>query len=478
MSEFTPSASSEHPTNVRWMIFGLGCGTSWILYLHRYTFGIIKPELHKEWGLGKIELGWLDAAFSVTYSLAQVPAGLLGDLLGTHLFLSVTIIAWSLALALHGVATYEALYAVRVLFGLMQAGCYPMLSKMSKTWFPPSVRTTLQGWIASFFGRMGGAMSNVIFATLLIGYLSDWRLSLYILSAAGVVFGAAFALMYRNTPREHPGTNRAEVELIEGPTAFLTSSQRTVLPPGTANCPVCGAPVNPSDAQCRECGESFREPAPPTSRLTYREMFSRMSRRSVWNFTAFLIQQFTSTFADMIYMSWIPYFLLEEHGMKFKEMGIYASLPMFGGACGGAFGGYLNDFLILRLPRRWARTLVGFSGKMTACLLIFVALANYDDPYVFCIILFFVKFFSDWSQPTVWGTVTDIGGPATATVFGFNNMVGGFGGNVSPVVFGYIATLQGWTPVFTTVGAAYLLSSVSWLFVDCTVPLMREEPEE
>ena len=475
--EITPSvAAAERPTNVRWMIFGLGCGTSWFLYLHRYTFGIIKPDIAKEWNLQEDQLGWLDFAFSVTYSLSQVPAGLLGDLLGAHLFLSVTIVAWSLALALHGLVSYEVLYAVRVLFGLMQAGCYAMLSKMSKTWFPPSVRTTLQGWIASFFGRMGGAMSNVIFASLLIGYLGDWRLSIYILSAAGIVFGVVFALMYRNTPREHPGTNRAEVELIEGPFAHVTpSSQRSTLPPDATHCPVCGAPVEPTDEKCRDCGESFRAPAAPARRLTFREMFSRMSPRSLRNFTAFLIQQFTSTFADMIYMAWIPYFLAKEHGLEFTEMGVYASLPLFGGACGGAFGGYLNDYLILRLPRRWARTLVGFSGKAVACVLIFVALANYDNPYAFCIILFFVKFFSDWSQPTVWGTVTDIGGSATATVFGFNNMVGGFGGNVSPVVFGYIAKFQGWTPVFTTVGAAYLLSSLSWLFVDCTVPLMREE---
>jgi ACS family glucarate transporter-like MFS transporter len=327
---------------------------------------------------------------------------------------------------------------VRVAFGFLQAGCYSMLSKMSKTWFPYSVRTTLQGWIASFFGRMGGAMSNVIFASLLIGYFGDWRLAIYIVSAAGVVFGVVFAVTYRNTPREHPGTNTAEVALIEGPVAEVVASHR----------------------------------------MSFREMFSRMSWRSLLNFTAFLIQQFTSTFADMIYMTWIPYFLAKEHGLDFKEMGILASLPLFGGAVGGAFGGFLNDYLILKIGRRRARTLVGFSGKAVACGLIFVALGNYDNPTTFCIILFLVKFFSDWSQPTVWGTVTDISGPATATVFGFNNMVGGFGGNVSPVVFGYIAKFQGWTPVFAVVGGAYLISAVSWLFVDCTVPLMREDSSD
>lgn len=468
---------AAQPTNVRWVIFGLGCGTSWFLYLHRYTFGIIKPKIADEWGLKEGELGWLDFAFSFTYSIMQVPAGLAGDIFGAHLFLSVTIIGWSLALAMHAMVPdsfYQLMYPVRVLFGVAQAGCYATLSKMSKTWFPRNVRTILQGWIASFFGRMGGAMSNVIFATILIGYLGDWRLSIYILTVAGVAFGIAFALTYANSPREHPKVNPTEVEIIEGPDRLLFEA-RGNLPADATHCPMCGAAIEPAMLKCEACGESLREPVAIEQRLTFREMFAGMTPRSLGNFGMFLVQQFTSTFADVIYMAWIPFFLRTEHGMEFSEMGIYASLPLFGGAIGGAVGGFINDFLILKLPRRWARTLVGFTGKLIACLLIFVALLNYDDPYAFCIVLFFVKFFSDWSQPTVWGTVTDIGGKATATVFGFMNMVGGFGGNVSPVVFGYIAQFQGWTPVFTTVGVAYLLSSISWLFVDCTIPLMRED---
>ena len=447
----------EKPTNVRWLIFGLGCGTSWFLYLHRYTFGIIKPKIADEWGLKAGELGWLDFAFSFTYSVMQVPAGLAGDILGAHLFLSATIIIWSLALALHAMvpdAYYQLLYPVRVLFGIAQAGCYATLSKMSKTWFPHSVRTILQGWIASFFGRMGGAMSNVIFASVLIGYFGSWRLSAYILTVAGVAYGVLFALTYRNSPREHPAVNEAEARLIEGEDAVIAEVSRRAQPAGVQGTQAAGVVLE--------------------QRMTFREMFAGMSPRSLRNFGLFLVQQFTSTFADVIYMAWIPFFLKNEHQMKFEEMGIYASLPLFGGAIGGAVGGFLNDYLLQKLPRRWARSLVGFTGKMIACLLIFVALLNYEDPYTFCIILFFVKFFSDWSQPTVWGTVTDIGGKATATVFGFMNMVGGFGGNVSPVVFGYIAQFKGWTPVFSTVGVAYLLSSVSWLFVDCTIPLMRE----
>ena len=33
----------ERPTRVRYMVFVLGFGTSWMLYLHRYSFALIKP---------------------------------------------------------------------------------------------------------------------------------------------------------------------------------------------------------------------------------------------------------------------------------------------------------------------------------------------------------------------------------------------------------------------------------------------------
>ena len=37
--------NNDRPTQFRKVVFVLACGTSWMLYLHRYVFGLIKPEL-------------------------------------------------------------------------------------------------------------------------------------------------------------------------------------------------------------------------------------------------------------------------------------------------------------------------------------------------------------------------------------------------------------------------------------------------
>ena len=112
-------------------------------------------------------------------------------------------------------------------------------------------------------------------------------------------------------------------------------------------------------------------------------------------------------------------------------MGIYASLPLWGGAIGGAVGGALNDVLIRLTNRRFARSAIGFTGKFLSAILILVS-AGVDDGRQAMVVLAMVvlaiaKFFTDWSQPTVWGTITDIGGRSTGKVFGAINMVGNLG---------------------------------------------------
>ncbi len=217
----------------------------------------------------------------------------------------------------------------------------------------------------------------------------------------------------------------------------------------------------------------------PTKRMKIGELLSRMSPRSIVNLLALNLQTVLSTLADNIFSAWIPLFLFDAHGLKFKEMGFYASLPLLGGAIGGAMGGWLNDLMIARLGnRRWARSLVGLAGKGTAGVILLAALLLYDYPRTFCLTLFFVKFFSDWSLTTTWGVVTDIGGQKSATVFAINNSIAGIGSIVAPLLYGNIAEHWGWIPVFLTAAGAYLICGTSWLFINCTIPVIAEDVVE
>lgn len=437
-------AHQSVPTNVRWSVFSLAFATSALLYLHRYVFAFIKPTLASEWGLSNTELGQLDSAFSVCYTLFQFPLGVLADVLGVHLVLSGLILVWCAGMGLMAWApSVKWLWFSRATLGAGQSAVYACLNRVARMWYPPAIRTTLQGSVGVLAGRLGALSSSVVFTTLLLGVWGmAWRTAVWILVAVGMGTLLAFALVFRNSPRKHPGVNDAEAALIEGDEPPVGHSK----------------PGKTSGAMA---------------------MLRTMTPRSFMNLVWLSLQNVLSTFADNIYSNWIPLFLSQVHGLKFAEMGLYSALPLLGGALAGIFGGMLNDYLIARTGnRRWSRVCVAMFGKGLAAVLMFAALLDYDRPYVFCLYLFFVKFFGDWSLTTSLGVVSDIGGQATASVFAFSNTVAGVAIITAPLVFGYVADHYGWRPVFMIVGAVYALCALSWLLIDCTIPVLRESESD
>ena len=422
-------------TPVRWLVFVLACQTSWLFTLHRYTFALIKADLMKKWDLNNAEIGVIDSGFAIFYSLFQFPAGMAADVFGVRMVLTLLIIIWSIGLALHAWApgTRELWYA-RATLGIGQSGALACLNRISRQWFPCAIRSTLQGLAAITAGRLGGLSANLLFPIVLIAWCGlDWQSAVVIFAACGIGHALLFAALFRNTPQEHPWTNTAEA-------AYIAAGS-----------------------------------GPPAARITIPEMLRSLSPPAFINFLALNVQTILSTFADNIFSNWIPLFLLSVHQLKMQEMGFYSALPLLGGALGGALGGVLNDWLIAWLGnRRWARRIVAIAGKGTAAVLIVAALAWYNQPYLFCSALFFVKFFSDWSLTTSWSVATDIGGRATASVFAFNNAVAGVGSIGAPAVIGYVAQHYNWPTVFVVVGATYALCALSWFAIDCTRPLMRD----
>ncbi|MDR3638854.1 MAG: MFS transporter [Isosphaeraceae bacterium] len=428
------------PSAVRWRVFALACGASFLLYLHRYSWNIVGPKLQEEFQLSHTQSNILFSLFYYTYAGGQVPSGVVIDRFGPHRFLSVSIIAWSAALvALGRTRQLPVLGACRFLFGAAQAGCYPALTKVTRNWFPPSIRTTVQGLVASGAGRSGAALSPILLGTVLLGWCGlSWQSALGVFGLAGAAFGVTFWATFRNTPAEHPGVNAAERKLI-------SSESPSVTPRALGPFPVCRAVRN----------------------------------RSVW---FFLAQQFLDAGSDVVFVSLIGAYFLQARGFDIGKTGWLASLPLWGGALGGIAGGWLNDRTIaLTGNRRWSRSGVGFVGKLIGCAMLPLVVRS-SDGLTAGLVLMTAKFFGDWSQPTTWGSCTDLGGRHSATMFSVINTAGTFGGVVMPPLFGALldhftskAEVAGrlvrttdWNPLFLLLAAMYLGSGICWLLMDCT----------
>lgn len=301
----------------------------------------------------------------------------------------------------------------------------------------------VQGWVGVFFSRFGGLFANLFVGSLLLGvFAMPWRTVVLIMTGVGLVHALVFAWLFRNSPRVHPLVNAAECALIE--------SRST--------------PDEPTGAV------ETRHP-----KMQAGQLLSQMTPLAICNLVCLNVQSILSTLADNVFSLWIPLFLSDVHSLEFKKMGICAALPLLGGACGGALGGFLNDRLIkLTGSRRWARSIVGAAGKGVAGVLLLAALLCYDSPYLFCFMLFFVKFFSDWSLTTTWGTITDIGGRASATVFAFNNTVAGVGGIVAPLIYGSVSEHYSWVHVFVTAAMVYLVCALTWFLINSDRPVLNE----
>lgn len=444
----TEDAPLARPTNVRRQVFALACGASFLLYLHRYTWNFVGPKLEDDYHLTNTQVTFLFSLFYYTYAAGQVPSGVVIDRFGPHKYLSLIVVAWSAALAVIGQTTHLVMLGLaRLLFGAAQAGCYPALSKVTRNWFPPARRTVIQGWIATTSGRAGGAMSPIILGTVLMGWCGlSWQTSLQLLGLVGLAYAFLFWRTFKNSPAEHPGVNAVERDWIEAGSTPATSTHPATLP-------------------------------------ARRALRSRDLR-------FFAVQQFLDAGSDVAFVALIGTFFLKARGLDISSAGWLTSLPLWGGALGGIAGGWLNDHLIQSTgSRRWSRSGVGFVGKVLGCVLLLFVVRQ-EDGRSAALFLMAAKFFSDWSQPTTWGTCTDLGGRYSATVFSIINTAGTLGGVVMPLVFGSLldgftisALVAGktvattnWTPLFILLSSMYLASGVCWLLVNCTRSLDVEEP--
>jgi ACS family glucarate transporter-like MFS transporter len=90
------------------------------------------------------------------------------------------------------------------------------------------------------------------------------------------------------------------------------------------------------------------------------------------------------------------------------------------------------------------------------------------------------SFANDLVMPGAWGACMDVGGRFAGTLSGTMNMLGNFGGAVSPVLIGYILrwTNNDWNVAFYLSAAVYFAGSFFWMALDPVTPLEGAAAEE
>ena len=209
-----PSSNNaeERPTSVRYAVLGFLAAMTFVLYLDRVCISKAGPRIQEELGISNTAMGFVFAAFTLSYGLFEIPTGRWGDRYGSRGVLTRIVIWWSVFTALTGAAGgFLMLLLVRFLFGAGEAGALPNSARVLREWFPESSRGWAQGLVTTAM-MVGGAAAPMASQALIDSV--GWRWSFGVFGIIGLVWAAAFYLWFRDNPADHPATNQAERQLI------------------------------------------------------------------------------------------------------------------------------------------------------------------------------------------------------------------------------------------------------------------------
>lgn len=166
--ELPSRSTDERPTIVRHAVIVAATLMALLLYLDRFAIGIAGEYIREDMRMTQTQNSWFQSAFFWSYALCMVPAGWFSDRYGARRMLTIYILAWSLFTGLLGLsdAVWQIL-ALRLLFGMAQAGAYPTAGGMIRVWYPISSRGVASS-IVALGGRAGGVLAPILTAWLII----------------------------------------------------------------------------------------------------------------------------------------------------------------------------------------------------------------------------------------------------------------------------------------------------------------------
>jgi MFS transporter, ACS family, hexuronate transporter len=147
---------------------GLSRGAAWALalaatltmavsYFDRQTLAVLAPTVTRALGISDASYGWLISAFSFAYLVGAPLAGRLIDRVGCRRGLLGAVVVWSAVAALHALApSFAALFALRIALGLAESPSFPGAAQTVQRALPPAERA--RGFGVLFTGSSFGAM--------------------------------------------------------------------------------------------------------------------------------------------------------------------------------------------------------------------------------------------------------------------------------------------------------------------------------
>jgi MFS family permease len=372
-------------------------------------------------------MGWILSSFQWAYALFQIPGGWLGDRIGPRRALTLIVSWWSLFTCATVFAwSAGSMALIRFLFGMGEAGAFPIATRSLSRWMLPTERGFAQG--ATHAGsRLGGAITPALVVLIIARW--GWRAAFLCCGALGLIWAAVWFWYYRDTPDEHRSVNGGERELIRSSLELARGTQhaQTV----------------------------------PWKRI--------LLSPQMWILCA---MYFCYAYNLAVYLVWFPKYLNDHRGFNLRQMGFYASMPLLAGTVGDVFGGWFSDLLA-----KWsgnlksARRIVGAGGFLLSALCIVPACLTTNSlvsVWLSCVAMFGMES----TVGVSWAITLDIGADSAGAVSSVMNTSGNLGGAISSALSAYLVTFFGWNAPFLVMAGLSVLAAVLYLRINASQRLL------
>lgn len=387
--------------NQRWIILGVIWIASFICFLDRINLSVAMPNLIDEYNFTPEQSGLLLSAFFITYTLFQIPGGILGDKFSPKKVVTVSLIWWSFMTFITGwTRSFGQLYIVRLLFGVGEGVYPPCTMKIVSNWFSNSERATANAIWASA-NSFGPAFGLPIAVAIISAW--GWPVLFYIFGVIGFLYIPLWVYAVKNSPEE--------VEV-------MSSNQLTSV---SANHTDSGLSI------------IFRN-------------------KNTW-LLAIAYFFFLCTFYGLL--TWLPSYLAKARGISLIKMGFVAGLPFLALGMSQPFGGWISDKWL-----RGRRKTIIILATLSAAPALYAVISSTDDTMVIIALilaggilgLVFGPFWAlaiETSDRRYCGTLT-----------GLLNTGGNIGGVVSPIIIGYLVGNLGYNAAFIFMIATQILCAI------------------
>lgn len=413
---------------MRHVVLWLTVAAYMITYMDRVVIASAVPSIRQEFGFDMITMGWILSSFRWGYALFQIPGGWLGDRIGPRRALTLIVGWWSVFTSITALAWSGISMAVfRFLFGMGEAGAFPIATRSLSRWMLPVERGFAQG-VTHAGSRLGAAFTPPIVVWLINTY--GWRAPFFTFGLLGLCWAAVWFLYYRDAPEDHKSVNPAELQLIH------------------------------------------QSSGGPRTRSSHVPWATILASRNLWTLSA---MYFCYAYCLAVYLDWFPTYLKDHRHFSLQEMGFYASLPLLAGTLGDLAGGWISDLF----GKRWgdlknARRSVAITGFLVAASGILPATFTsnpYNSVWFTCVALFGLEL----TVGVSWAIPLDIGGDYAGSVSAVMNTCGNIGGAISPMLLGYLVKAFGWNVPFAVGSASCLAAAALFAAIDANKSIFPRE---